>query len=137
MRRLLALIALPVFAAACPPAAVEVYHFRPADAAVAPALATGTPVLLLDISLDPETTYDDARARVGAERVVGSFRAIHRAGSDFSPLRGAIEGYARERGADVAIVTCAPRVVDAASALVCSGVLARRGSAPGGAAPAP
>lgn len=111
--------------AGCSPAIAEVYGWRPEAAASGPALPLGTRVQVIDISNDPSMLYEDARAQLPPNDLVGRFRAIHRAGTAVGPVFHEIRGFAREHGADTAIVTCGPQQVDGREALVCAGMLVR------------
>jgi len=108
----------------CAPHVAEVYNWRP-DRDAPPTLPESAEVQLIDISRDPADRYEFVRGRLPPNEVVGRFNAIHREGPVLGPLVDELKRFARQKGADVVIVSCKPDTVDGDEALVCAGMLVR------------
>lgn len=111
-------------AVGCRPQVIETYAYRPVAAAPLPALPARAPVRIVDLTVE-EASYEQMRARLPANVVVGRFYAIHRRGGTQAELRPTIEALARAHGGDVVLVSCGPQVVDGETALVCAAMLLR------------
>ena len=125
------IVALVLLLGGCAPhRAAEVYNVRPPGPSSAPALPADAPVELIDLSGDPAARYELVRERLPPNEEVARFNAIHRKGPTFGPLVDELKAFARARGADVVLVSCAPKEVDGEDALVCAGMLVRTEGAP-------